>query len=163
PSPMPPVGGMPCSIATRKSSSKGWASTSPASRRRTCSSNRARWTRGSLSSENALAISMPPAKASKRSTSSVLSGFPLASVDPGNSGAADRRLGGCRDEVFGEPHHVLVVGIGLVQLEHREFGVVLEAHAFVSEVAADLVDALDAADDAALQIQLERDAQVHLR
>ena len=38
----------------------------------------------------------------------------------------------------------------------------LEADAFVAEVLADLVDAVDAADDAALEVQLDRDAQVEV-
>ena len=38
-----------------------------------------------------------------------------------------------------------------------------ERDAFVAEVAANLVHALDAADDAALQIQFEGNAQVHPR
>ena len=53
-----------------------------------------------------------------------------------------------------------VVGIGLVPLEHRELGVVLVGHALVAEVLAQLVDALEPADDQALEVELGRDAQV---
>src|SRR6185437_19034 len=67
PRPTPPVGGMPCSNASRNSSSWGWASSSPASARRAWASKRARCSSGSVSSEKALAISMPPANASQRS------------------------------------------------------------------------------------------------
>ena len=59
-------------------------------------------------------------------------------------------------------HDVVVVDVGLVGLQHRELGVVLEAHALVAEVLADLVDAVDAADDAALEVQLGGDAQVQV-
>ena len=59
-------------------------------------------------------------------------------------------------------HDVVVVDVGLVGLQHRELGVVLEAHALVAEVLADLVDAVDAADDAALEVQLGGDAQVEV-
>ena len=59
-------------------------------------------------------------------------------------------------------HDVVVVGVGLVPLEHRELGVVLEADALVAEVLADLVDALEAADDAALEVELGGDAQVEV-
>ena len=59
-------------------------------------------------------------------------------------------------------HDVVVVDVGLVGLEHRELGVVLEADALVAEVLADLVDAVDAADDAALEVQLDGDAQVEV-
>ena len=60
---------------------------------------------------------------------------------------------------FGEVHQVVVVGVGLVELEHGELGVVLGADAFVAEVAVDLVDAVDAADDQALEVELGRDAE----
>ena len=56
----------------------------------------------------------------------------------------------------------MVVGIGLVELEHRELGVVLRRHALVPEVARQLVDPLHAADDQPLQIQLRRDPQVEV-
>ena len=55
---------------------------------------------------------------------------------------------------------VVVVGVGLVELDHRELGVVLRRQALVAEVLAELVDALEAADDAALEVELGRDAQV---
>ena len=69
------------------------------------------------------------------------------------------RLG---DHLLDHRHDVVVVDVGLVGLEHRELGVVLEAHALVAEVLADLVDAVDAADDAALEVQLGGDAQVEV-
>ena len=39
-------------------------------------------------------------------------------------------------------HEVVVVGVGLVELEHGELGVVAGADALVAEVAVDLVDAV---------------------
>ena len=71
---------------------------------------------------------------------------------------ASRRGG----HLFDHRHHVVVVHVGLVGLEHRELGIVLEAHALVAEVLAHLVDAVDAADDAALEVQLGGDAQVQV-
>ncbi len=68
PRPTPPVGGIPCSSASMKTSSKGWASSSPRAISAACCSNRRRCSSGSLSSLNELAISTPPAKASQRST-----------------------------------------------------------------------------------------------
>ena len=50
----------------------------------------------------------------------------------------------------------------LVRLEHRELGVVARRHALVAERAVDLVDALEAADEQPLEVQLGRDAQVQL-
>ena len=67
--PIPPVGGMPCSSAVMKSSSSGCASSSPAARCATCSSNFARCSIGSVSSENAVPSSTPPTMTSKCSVS----------------------------------------------------------------------------------------------
>ena len=69
------------------------------------------------------------------------------------------RLGG---HLLDHGHDVVVVHVGLVGLEHGELGVVLEAHALVAEVLAQLVDLVDAADDAALEVQLGGDAQVEV-
>ena len=72
-------------------------------------------------------------------------------------------LPGRRGDEFLEPARgVLVVGVGLVPLEHRELGVVLRRDALVAEVLAELVDAVDPADDAALQIELGGDPQVEV-
>ena len=56
----------------------------------------------------------------------------------------------------------MIVGVGLVGLEHGELGIPAPSQAFVAEVAVDLVDAVEAADDQALQIKLGRDAQVEI-
>ena len=66
------------------------------------------------------------------------------------------------DQVLHAVHRVLVVGVRLVPLEHRELGVVLEVDALVAEVLADLVDALEPADDQPLEVELGRDAQVEV-
>ena len=67
----------------------------------------------------------------------------------------------CRldQHLLGQRHQLLVVGVGLIELEHRELGIVLRRHALVPEVARELVDPLDPADDQPLQVQLGRDAQ----
>ena len=66
------------------------------------------------------------------------------------------------EHLLGHGHQLLVVAVGLVELEHRELGVVLRRDPLVPEVAVDLVDPLDAADRQPLQIQLRRDAQEQL-
>ena len=58
---------------------------------------------------------------------------------------------------------VAVGRVGLVELEHRELGVVLARQPLVAEVAADLVDAIEAADHQPLEVQLGRDPQVERR
>ncbi len=66
------------------------------------------------------------------------------------------------EQLLGQRHQVLVRRVGLVELEHRELGVVLARQPLVAEVAADLVDALEAADDQALEVELGRDAHVEI-
>ena len=55
-----------------------------------------------------------------------------------------------------------VVGVGLVELEHGELGVVAGRQALVAEDPADLEDLLEAAHHQPLQVQLGRDAQVEV-
>ncbi len=64
------------------------------------------------------------------------------------------------DELLGQLHQVMVVGVGLVELEHGELGIVLGGDAFVAKVAVDLVNAVETADHQALEVELGRDAQV---
>ena len=66
------------------------------------------------------------------------------------------------DELLDERHDVGVVGIGLVQLEHRELGIPPVAETLVAEHPPDLEHLLHAPDDKPLQIELRRDAQVHI-
>ena len=75
---------------------------------------------------------------------------------------AERVAGGLDDEPFGDRHHVGDVGKRLVQLHHRELGVVTGGDALVAEDAAHLVHPLHATDDQALEVQFERDPQVQL-
>ena len=95
PIPQPPVGGMPYSMARRKSSSMAWASPSPRRCISTCSSNRRRWSIGSFSSENALANSLPQMNSSNRSVRSGLSGCRLARGDI-STGYSVMKVGFCR-------------------------------------------------------------------
>ena len=63
------------------------------------------------------------------------------------------------DELFREVHHGAIIAVGLVELEHREFGVVPGVDALVAIDAAQLVDPLHAADQQPLQVQLQGDPQ----
>ena len=56
----------------------------------------------------------------------------------------------------------LVIAVGLVGFEHGELGVVLAREAFVAEVAADLEHLVHAADQQALEVKLQRDAQIEI-
>ncbi len=59
-------------------------------------------------------------------------------------------------------HQIGVVRVRLIQLQHRELGIVSGRHTLVAEVAIDLVHALEAADHQTLQIKLRRDAQIQI-
>ena len=67
-----------------------------------------------------------------------------------------------RDQLLELGGDVVVVRVGLVPLEHRELGVVLGREALVAEVLAQLVDALEPADDQPLEVQLGGDPQVEV-
>ncbi len=77
--------------------------------------------------------------------------------------AGDRRSEGVERDLLEhrlDPvHRVAEVGVRLVPLEHRELGLVLVRDALVAEVLADLVDALEPADDETLQVELGRDPE----
>ncbi len=82
-------------------------------------------------------------------------------VAVGHVGAAEHGLRQLAEQRLGQVHVVFVVGVGLVELEHGELGVVPGRDAFITEVAVDLEDLLEAADHQALEVQLRRDAQEH--
>src|SRR3569832_328603 len=67
-----------------------------------------------------------------------------------------------RDHLLGEVHEIDVRRVRLVELEHRELGGVLARQPRGAEVAVDLVDPVEAADDEALQVQLRRDPHEQL-
>ena len=67
-----------------------------------------------------------------------------------------------REQLLGQLHQVGVIGIRLVELQHRELGIVLGRDALVTEVAVDLVDAIEAADEQALEVELGSDPQVEV-
>lgn len=64
----------------------------------------------------------------------------------------DAHLCSLSDDVLSEGHHVIVVSIGLVQLDRCELRVMAGADAFVAENAPNLKHLLKAANDEALQM-----------
>jgi hypothetical protein len=66
---------------------------------------------------------------------------------------------GAHQQRLHDRHHRLVVGVRLVELEHRELGVVRAVDPLVPEVVPDLVHALEPAHDQPLEVQLVRDPQ----
>ena len=70
-----------------------------------------------------------------------------------------RRRASRGDEALDEHHHVLVVGVGAVGLEHRELRVVTRRKALVAKDAPDLVHALDPTHHQPLEGQFLGDPQ----
>ena len=63
------------------------------------------------------------------------------------------------NELLGHRHQRLIVAVRLVELHHRELGIVLRGDPLVPEVPIDLEDPLEAAHREPLQVQLRRDPQ----
>ena len=66
------------------------------------------------------------------------------------------------DQILRQIHHAVVVGVGLIQLQQGELRVVAGIHPLVAEHPADFIYPLKAAHDQPLQVQLQRNAQVHV-
>ena len=80
----------------------------------------------------------------------------------GHRGRSAHRLCQRRDQRLGQRREILPGRPGLVELEHRELGVVLRRDPLVAEVLVDLEDPLEPADHQPLQKQLGRDPQVQI-
>mmetsp|Transcript_15884 Transcript_15884/g.31125 ORF Transcript_15884/g.31125 Transcript_15884/m.31125 type:complete len:266 (+) Transcript_15884:2233-3030(+) len=68
-----------------------------------------------------------------------------------------------RDHFFGDFEQVVVIFVGPVKLTGREFGIVSHINAFVAELTADFVDSVQASHNKLLQIELRRNAHVHVQ
>ena len=75
---------------------------------------------------------------------------------------AENFLRCARENALQNVHHAVKVRERLIELAGGELGVVLGVHALVAENAADLVHALQTADDQALEVQLGGDAHIHI-
>ena len=64
--------------------------------------------------------------------------------------------------VLDKVHHAVEIRIGLIKLDGGELRVVLRVHALVAEDTADLIHAVHAADNEALEVQLRLDAEDHI-
>ena len=81
---------------------------------------------------------------------------------PAEREAPAERLGELGEQRLRQLHEVGVVGVRLVELEHREFGIVLGRDPLVPEVAVDLVHALEPTDDEPLEVELRRDPEIQI-
>ena len=61
---------------------------------------------------------------------------------------------------FRQGHHIPVVGVGLVELQHRKLRIVLGGNPLVAEIPVDLVNAVEASHGEPFQVKLRGDAQV---
>ncbi len=85
--------------------------------------------------------------------------FLLAPLHFCSAGHILRRLS---DQFLREIHHALVVGVGLIELQHGELRIPAPAQALVAEVAIDFIHAIESAHHQPLQIKFRRDAQVQI-
>ena len=65
-------------------------------------------------------------------------------------------------QLLGERHHPVVVLVLHIELHAGELGVVVAVHALVAEVLANLIHALETADNQSLQIELGGNAHIHV-
>ena len=79
-----------------------------------------------------------------------------------NFGRSMQCNGNAFNHLFREIHHPQVVFIGYIDFHDREFRIVRPVDALVAEVLADLVDALEPADDQPLQVELGRDPEIEV-
>ena len=75
---------------------------------------------------------------------------------------AENLLRDLTHQLLGQIHQITIIAVCLVELEHREFGIVPRRDAFVAKVPVDLEHFLEAADDEALQIELGRNPQIQI-
>ena len=76
-----------------------------------------------------------------------------------------RTVHGDRDalqQLLRKRHHPVIVFVLYIELHAGKLGVVGAVHTFVAEVTADLIHAFKTTNDESLQVQLRRDAQVHI-
>ena len=66
------------------------------------------------------------------------------------------------EKVFCQIHHAVIIGIGLVELHQRKLRVMTGINPFITEHAADLIHSLQPADNQALEIELERNTELHI-
>ena len=66
------------------------------------------------------------------------------------------------EHLLGQVHHAVVIGICLIQLHHGKLRIVACVDTFIAEYASDLIDFIEPAYDQPLQVQFQRDAQLHI-
>ncbi len=84
-------------------------------------------------------------------------------VEQRDGRAAEHVFRGLLHEFLDERGDRVVVAVGLIRLDHGEFGRVRAVDAFVAEVTVDFEHAVDAAHEAALEEELRCDAQVEVQ
>ena len=64
--------------------------------------------------------------------------------------------------ILSQVHQVIKICVGLVELEHGELGIMASGQTLVAEVAVDLIDPLEAANDQSLEVQLRGNTHIHI-
>ena len=63
---------------------------------------------------------------------------------------------------FGELHEFLIVGIGLIELKHGKFRVVLGTHSFITKISVDFINSFKPADNQTFQEKFRSDSEIHI-
>jgi hypothetical protein len=66
------------------------------------------------------------------------------------------------DEIFGNIHHIGVIGICLIKLKHGKLGIMLSGYAFISVHTAKLIDFLQPAYDQTLQMKFQSNPHIKI-
>ncbi|MPN07891.1 hypothetical protein SDC9_155163 [bioreactor metagenome] len=80
----------------------------------------------------------------------------------GNDVASRYLVGKGRIEFLDKFHHILIIGISLIQFNRGKFRVMLYAHSLVTEYTADFIYLFKSSDNQAFQIELGFDTQIHI-
>src|SRR2546430_13958942 len=71
-------------------------------------------------------------------------------------------LGQEGEKLLVQVHQVAIITVGLVELQHREFGIMLRRNPFIAEIAVDLVYAVEPSDSQPFQVRLRRNPQIEI-
>ncbi len=75
---------------------------------------------------------------------------------------ADHLFGDVMEQAFEPVTHIAQIAISLIKLDGGELRVMSGVDAFVSEDTADLIDPVDAADHALLEVELGGDTEIEV-
>ncbi len=70
----------------------------------------------------------------------------------GDLGRAQHLPGNKSDHIFGQAHHIFVIGVGPITLHHGEFRIMLGTDALIAKVFADFINLVKATHNQPLEV-----------